>query len=91
MRKLVALLACFGVVSAEAACRCECVNGQQTTICTSALDIKPICPARVCPMVPPSIAPIRTPPIPPVGTARCSQQQVFNTATNRYEWREICR
>ena len=74
-----------------AACRCECVDGEVRALCTSSLDIQPICPPRICPIVPPSIAPIMPPTIPPIGTERCRMVQVLNPHTNRYEWRRVCR
>lgn len=37
---------------ANAACQCACVNGQVQPVCTSSIDIRPICTPRVCPIVP---------------------------------------
>jgi hypothetical protein len=78
-------------VNASAACVCRCVNGHMQPICTSALDIPPICPPTVCQIVPPSVAPVPIPMVPPVGATYCSPQQVLNPYTGRYEWRTVCR
>jgi hypothetical protein len=44
-----------------------------------------------CGVVPPSVQPIQRPTVPPIGTSSCSQQQVQNRYTGRYEWQTICR
>ena len=80
------ILAC----NVNAGCRCVCVNGEARAVCTSTLDIKPICPPRICPMTPPSIAPIQKPYIPPIGTKKCVQKQIYNEYTRQYEWKEVC-
>ncbi len=84
----------FGVVAmpkpAESRCQCSCVNGQVVALCESTLDIEPICPPRVCPIVTPSVRPIDPPRVPPIGTKNCSSEQVYNSATGRYEWQEVC-
>jgi len=77
-----------GFVLAE--CSCVCVQGEVRALCTSSLDIEPICPPRVCPITPPSIEPIQRPSVPPIGTSRCVQKQVYNEYTGKYEWREVC-
>ena len=77
-------------LTAMADCVCRCVNGQMQAICTSTLDIPPICPPTICSIAPPSIQPIPTPRIPPIGTTRCAPQQVYNPYTGRYEWKEVC-
>jgi hypothetical protein len=76
---------------AEAACSCHCVNGQVQALCTSPMDIQPICSPTICPIVPPSIRPIETPRLPPIGTTQCSNQQVYNPYTRQYEWKQLCR
>jgi hypothetical protein len=83
----------LGLVTEQAsgACSCHCVNGQVQALCTSPLDIQPICSPTICPIVPPSIRPIEVPRIPPVGTRQCSNQQVYNPYTRQYEWKQICR
>ena len=53
------------VPDAFAGCVCRCVNGAVQGICSSSIDILPICAPQVCPIVPPSNAPIQSPPIPP--------------------------
>lgn len=92
MKRLASLMFCLLVpTTASADCYCTCINGANVPICSSTLDIPPICPPRVCPIEPPSITPINPPTIPPIGTQNCRQEQVFNNNTGRYEWRQICR
>ena len=75
---------------AMATCECVCINGEMRAVCSSTLDIEPICPLTLCPRTPPSISPIQMPRIPPIGTSKCKQMQVYNELINDYEWREIC-
>ena len=84
------LLSFLGVSEANAACKCVCMNGQVRVVCTSTLDIKPICPPTICPNVPPSIEPVPRPRVPPIGTTKCVQKQIYNERTRRYEWKEVC-
>ena len=77
--------------SAEAACRCLCVGGAMQAVCSSSVDLPPVCPPTLCGIPPPSLAPVPSPTLPPLGTRSCSQRQVENRYTGRYEWREICR
>lgn len=76
---------------AQAACVCRCVNGEVRALCSSSLDLEPICSPELCPLVPPSIEPLRAPTLPPLGTDNCSQKQVLNPITAQYEWRTVCR
>src|SRR5207253_2209559 len=87
---LSAILAVWLAGEADAACVCRCVDGEQQALCTSSTDLPPICPVTSCPMPPLSIEPIQRPVLPPLGTSDCSQRQVQDPATNRYEWREVC-
>jgi hypothetical protein len=57
-------------------------------LCSSPMDIPPICPPTICGAPPPSIAPIETPRVPPIGTSYCRQVQVFDGY--QYRWREVC-
>lgn len=96
MRRLIgatAILACSITLAddAAAACVCRCVNGEVQALCSSAIDIQPICAPQICPITPPSIAPIQQPRVPPIGTTNCRQAQVLNQRTGQYEWREVCR
>ena len=75
---------------ALATCACQCVNGQVEAICSSTIEMRPICPPRICPIVPPAIRPISPPTLPPLGTTECQPQQVWNQFTGRYEWRRLC-
>jgi hypothetical protein len=88
---LTLILTAFAVSPTQAACSCQCVNGEMQALCSSQYDIEPICPPRVCAITPPSVAPIQRPVVPPLGTSGCYQAQVQNQYTGRYEWREVCR
>lgn len=92
MEKLTLLLFTILLVSnaANATCVCSCVNGQNIPICSNSIDIRPLCPLKMCPIVPPSIAPINIPRIPPIGTSQCKQAQVYNNYTGKYEWKQLC-
>ena len=90
-RLLIALtLFLFDSIPAPAACTCQCVNGSVMPICSSALDIPPMCSPTICRITPPSIAPINPPRIPPIGTSDCSMKQVYNNRSGQYEWKQLC-
>ena len=55
---------------AFANCVCRCVNGSVQALCSSSIDLPPICAPQICPITPPSIAPIQAPSIPPIGTTQ---------------------
>jgi len=76
---------------ALANCSCSCVNGQPQALCTSVIDIRPICMPEVCPIFMPSVAPIQMPTVPPLGTQTCQQAQVLNRFSGQYEWQQVCR
>jgi hypothetical protein len=82
-------LALMMSVAARASCTCQCVDGQMQALCSSALDIRPICPSRICPIAGPSIAPINPPTIPPLGTSSCRQAQVCDPFGN-CRWQQVC-
>ena len=88
---LLGLLLVGAAGGAHAECVCRCVNGSVQALCSGSLDIEPICAPTLCPIVPPAIRPIDPPTIPPIGTSACRSEQVLNPATNRYEWRQVCR
>ncbi len=92
MRPFALALALIAVplAAADAECICTCVDGQNVPLCRNAIDLQPLCPARICPIVPLRIQPINPPTIPPLGTSGCSQQQVLNPYTGQYEWRQVC-
>ena len=90
MRYLAILFVLF-TLPAEAACVCRCVGGTVQAICSSPLDIRPICPPRICPFTPPSTRPIVPPVVPPIGTRRCFLRQVYDPYIRRYVWRRLCR
>lgn len=75
---------------AMADCICECVNGSVQALCSSSMDLQPICAPEICPIVPPAIQPIQPPTLPPLGTSSCAPEQVLNPATGQYEWQSVC-
>ena len=94
---LVAVRAAFFVEEANAHCVCRCVNGSVQPICSSEVDLPPICAPIICPIVPPSVTqmqpsvtPMQPAIVPPIGTSFCSLQQVPSPYTNQYEWRRVC-
>jgi len=87
---LLALLGFSFSGAANAGCVCRCVNGEVRPLCSSSMDLPPICSPSICPITPPSIAPITAPSLPPLGTTNCTQQQVLNPRTNQYEWKKVC-
>jgi hypothetical protein len=88
---LLATGAAFIDSEAHAACTCQCVNGSMQPLCTSSIDLPPICPVQLCPLTPVGIPPLPGVGLPPLGTTECSQQQVMNPYTRQYEWRRVCR
>ena len=88
---LILLALTAGSAPSMAACRCACVNGSMQAVCQSSAELPPICGASICGIAPPSIQPIQRPMLPPIGTRSCSQQQVQNGDTGRYEWQTVCR
>lgn len=78
-----------GLVRAE--CRCACVDGTVKAVCQSAAELPPICGAGLCGVAPPAIRPVGPRAVPPVGARTCSQHQVQNSITGRYEWQTLCR
>ena len=87
------LAVAFGLcltVSAEASCVCRCVDGGMHPLCTSSMELPPICPITVCPIVPLTLAPLPPIQLPPLGASQCSQRQVLDPATGQYEWRSVC-
>jgi hypothetical protein len=59
---LIALFAVPGLAAGD--CYCTCINGKNQPVCESAIDLKPICGPKVCPIEPPSIEPINPPTVP---------------------------
>jgi hypothetical protein len=80
----------FFVTKADASCACRCVDGEVQPLCSSSIDLPPVCGPTVCSLISSSIAPIQPTVVPPLGTSSCSQRQVLNPATRRYEWQSIC-
>ncbi len=73
-----------------ASCVCQCVNGEVEAICSSAIEVPPVCAPRVCPIVPPKVEPITPPTVPPVGTSRCQMVQVYDEEAREYVWKKVC-
>ena len=90
MKKLV-LLALLAIPAISVAdCYCTCIDGRNQPICQNALDVKPVCPPRVCPIEPPSVKPINPPTVPPIGTRRCYQKYVWDHNYQKYMWKQVC-
>jgi hypothetical protein len=90
MKAFMAVVGLIFPLAVEAACVCRCVNGKARAICSSTLDIEPICASKICSTTQPSIDEIQRPRVPPVGTSVCRQVQIYNERTRRYEWLEVC-
>jgi hypothetical protein len=94
MKLIIALLTfCISVAltsQAWAECTCQCVNGRMQPLCSSSLDLPPICPPAICPIMSPSIAPINPPTIPPLGATSCQQARVCDQFGN-CRWQQVCR
>lgn len=84
----VAALIIMPAGKASASCQCACVNGEVEAICSSSLDLQPICAPRICPIVPPGVRPIESPTIPPIGASRCRSEMVWTG--QEYEWIRLC-
>ncbi len=89
----IALLLAFMVpaimMPAFASCDCRCIDGESQPVCTSSLEVPPICSRQDCP-VSPSMTPIG-PVNPSVGSGQCHTVQVYNRRTGRYDTRPLCR
>jgi hypothetical protein len=72
-----------------ASCECRCVDGESQAVCTSSLEVPPICSRQSCP-VSPSMTPIG-PINPPIGSGLCDTVQVFNRRTGQYDTKQLCR
>src|SRR5262245_10392488 len=76
--------------AAGAGCTCRCVDGEMQPLCSSAIDMPPMCPPAICPLTLPLLAPLDPPTIPPLGTSECRQAQVCNRSGN-CRWQQVCR
>ena len=74
---------------AFASCECRCIDGESQAVCTSSLEVPPICSSQSCPVVP-SMTPVG-PLNPPVGSGLCDTVQVFNRRTGHYDTKQLCR
>jgi hypothetical protein len=86
----IALVIVAAPAAAHATCGCSCVNGQMQPLCSSAIEVPPICPSTVCRVAPPSVTPIMPPQVPPVRTSQCHMMQVLNPSTETYQWQRVC-
>jgi hypothetical protein len=84
------LLLGINIETADAACVCQCVDGEMQPLCQSSIDLPPICPPAVCPIAPPSVTPINPPTLPPLGTSQCRQARVCDAFGN-CQWQQVCR
>lgn len=78
--------------SAAAKCVCACVNGKMEAVCSSSggmTGMKPMC-AGMCPMAGPGMSGMGDNSS-NFNRGGCRQEQVWNDATRRYEWKTICR
>lgn len=76
--------------SSQAACHCQCVNGQMQPLCDSSIELRPICPPAVCPIMAPGVPPISGPVLPPIGTSSCAPARVCDLYGN-CRWQQVCR
>jgi len=79
----------FGSVAVNAACTCQCVNGQIQPLCQSTIDMPPVCAPTICPIVAPSLPPLPALILPPLGTSQCRQAQICDTQ-GKCEWQQVC-
>jgi hypothetical protein len=93
MRILIVAIFAFLMAQSDsfATCQCHCVNGEVEAICTSSIDIKPICASKICPFAPPNIKPIEPLTLPPPGMTSCEMKQVLDTNSNKYQWKRVCK
>lgn len=94
IRVLAAAVAALLILSSDpsqASCTCECVNGNVQPLCSSSIDLNPICAPRVCPLRTPSVEPLPSLTPPPPGTSSCRDRQVYDDDAGRYVWRTVCR
>jgi hypothetical protein len=89
-KNLAVIAALLAAGAAQASCVCRCVDGEVQPICSSAMDMSPMCAPRMCGKPAPSIAPMQAPQMPPMGTQQCRQVQVRNPYTHQYEWQTVC-
>jgi hypothetical protein len=80
----------IGGSAAEAACTCQCVDGQMQPVCDSGINRPMVCPQRVCRPPKPSVAPVIPPNVLPLGGAECKQAQVCDAA-GKCTWEQVCR
>lgn len=90
MKRIAFMLLLLVSQSAFADCVCRCVNGQVQPICSSTMDLAPLCGAQLCPLTPSSLQPLTPPTLPPLGTTGCQNKQVLNPYSHQYEWKLIC-
>ena len=85
---LLVLLACpLATGTAEAACSCQCINGEVRAVCQYSFDPEPVCPPRFCAM--PRVVP-EVPPPPSAGPRKCVVKEILNDRTGKFEKREVC-
>jgi hypothetical protein len=80
----------LGSATANAACTCQCVDGQMQPLCENSMELPPLCPLAICPLTPRSIAPLNPRTLSPLGTSQCQQAQVCDRSGNCL-WQQACR
>lgn len=91
MIAMIVISLAFGYYNtANATCVCRCIDGQNQPICENTIDLRPVCPPKICPLRSPSVKPVSPPSLRPLGTSFCGMKQIFNPHTHRYEWRKVC-
>jgi hypothetical protein len=77
--------------SAEAACKCLCVDGKAQAVCSSSTDIRPFCQSSACPIVPPAKSPLDARQPAPEVRPGCETKQVYDPQTRAYSWDQVCK
>jgi hypothetical protein len=80
----------IGGSAAEAACTCQCVDGQIQPVCDSGINRPMVCPPTVCRPPEPSVAPVIPPNVQSLGGSECKQAQVCD-ASGKCTWEQVCR
>jgi hypothetical protein len=73
----------LGGTAANAACTCQCVDGQMQRLCDDAINRPVVCKPAVCPVLKPTVAP------PVVAPSGCRQARVCDRDRN-CRWELVC-